>query len=301
MSSLQCLKRVHLEVNAPELARYSPATKAAFQLGHEVGELAVRLYGGDNGVYIDYGGGSLAPALARTRELMTSLFRVPICEATIQHDDVLVREDVLLPITAGGQSSWRVVEVKASTRLKPEHANDCAVQAWVHREAGYPLAAIALAHIDNAFVYPGGSDYEGLFVEHDLTAEVADLLPSVPIWVSAARRAVSGPLPEVPPGQHCTSPYPCPFMQVCWPVKGQDGVDYPITGLGGSRKKLGEWVARGFRDIRDLPAAEISAETQQRIHRVTCSGAPERLPGARAFVEELPFPRFYLETMLSGV
>jgi hypothetical protein len=187
------------------------------------------------------------------------------------------------------------VEVKASTRLKPEHANDCAVQAWVHREAGYPLAAIALAHIDNGFVYRGEGDYTGLFVEHDLTGEVADLLPSVPIWVSEARQAASGPLPEVAPGQQCASPYPCPFMHVCWPVKGREGVDYPVMGLGGSRKKQGEWLSRGYRDIRDVPAAEISAETQQRIHRVTCSGKPELLPGARAFVEELPYPRFYLD------
>ena len=66
MSSLQCLKRVHLEVNAPGLARYSKATQAAFDVGHEVGDVAVRLYGGDEGIFIDYNGGSLGPALART-------------------------------------------------------------------------------------------------------------------------------------------------------------------------------------------------------------------------------------------
>ena len=158
MSSLQCLKRVHLEVNAPGLARYSKATQAAFDVGHEVGDVAVGLYGGDEVIFIDYDGGSLGPALARTAELMDALFRVPICEATLQHDGVLVREDVLLPISSEGEDSWRVVEVKASTRLKPEHVHDCAVQAWVHRESGYPLAAIALAHVYNTFVYPGDGD-----------------------------------------------------------------------------------------------------------------------------------------------
>jgi hypothetical protein len=295
MSSLQCLKRVHLEVNQPELARYSKATLAAFELGHEVGDVAIRVFGGGEGVYIDYGGGSLAPALAQTRELMTSLFRGPVFEATLQHDDVLVREDVLLPVTAGGHDSWRIVEVKASTKLKPEHVSDCAVQAWVHREAGYPLAGIALAHVDNTFVYPGDGDYGGLFVENDLTAEVADLQPSVPVWVEDARRAAAGPLPPVPPGRHCTAPYSCPFLHVCWPVKGQDGVEYPITGLGGSKKKQGEWVMNGYRDIRDLPAPEITAETQQRIHRVTRAGVPELLPGARVFAQELPYPRYYLD------
>jgi len=295
MSSLQCLRRAHLEVNRPELARYSRATEAAFALGHEVGAAAIQCYGGGEGVYIEYAGGSLGPALSKTRTLMTSMFRGPIFEATLQHDGVLVREDILLPVARGGQDSWRIVEVKASTRLKPEHLPDCAVQAWVHQEAGFPLSGVALAHIDTSFVYQGGGDYAGLFVEDDLTAEVFDLLPSVPLWVGAARDAVEGPIPEVPVGQHCTAPYACPFLHVCWPVKGRDGVEYPVTGLGGSRKKLGIWVQNGYRDIRDVPVAEITSETQQRIHRVTRAGVAERLPGARAFAEELPYPRFYLD------
>jgi hypothetical protein len=295
MSSLQCLKRVHLEINQPELARHSSATEAAFTLGHEVGDIAIRLYGGGRGHYVNYADGNLGAALAQTRTLLTSLFRAPIFEATLQHDGVLVREDVLLPTRVEGTDSWRLVEVKASTKLKPEHLQDCAVQAWVHLESGYPLDAIALAHVDNTFVYAGDGDYQGLLVEHDLTRQVFNLLPAVPGWVARAREAAAGPLPDVPVGQQCTDPYECPFMHLCWPVRGQDGVVYPIAGLGGGRRKLGVWVMNGYRDLRDVPAADITAETQSRIHRVTSAGAAELLPGARAFTEQLPYPRFYLD------
>jgi len=295
MSSLQCLRRAHLEVNRPELERFSAQTQAAFDLGHEVGDLAVKLYGGGEGNYIDYTGGSLGPALEQTRKLMTSLWRSPVFEATLQHDGVLVREDVLLPVAADGRESWRIVEVKASTRVKPEHVQDCAVQAWVHTQSGFPLSGIALAHIDNSFVYPGNDDYTGLLREHDLTETVFDLLPAVPAWVEQARKAISGPLPRVPVGAHCTKPYECPFLQACWPVRGEGGVQYPVSGLGGDKKKLGAWVMNGYRDIRDVPAAAISAETQLRIHRITRQGRAELLPGARAFTEQLPYPRFYLD------
>jgi hypothetical protein len=295
MSSLQCLKRVHLEINRPDLARHSSATEAAFSLGHEVGDIAIRLYGGEHGHYVDYAGGNMAAALAQTRELMTSLLRAPIFEATLQYDGVLVREDVLLPVVVDGAESWRIVEVKASTRLKPEHVQDCAVQAWVHRESGYPLAAVALAHIDSAFVYAGDDDYRGLLLENDLTQAVFDLLPAVPAWVERARAAAGGPLPNVPVGPHCTSPYECPFLQVCWPTRGRDGVEYPVSGLGGGKKQLSVWVMNGYRDIREVPAADITAETQSRIHRVTLEGRPELLPGARAFAAGLPYPRFYLD------
>lgn len=292
MSSLQCLKRVHLEVNRRDLAQFSRATEAAFELGHQVGDIAIELYGGthgDNpGILIEYRGGSFAMALARTELLMTSMFRAPVYEATLQHGGVLVREDVLLP---ADDDSWHIIEVKASTKLKPEHVNDCAVQAWVHTQSGYPLSRISLAHINNEFVYQGDGDYTGLLIENDLTEQVFELMPTVPVWVEQASEAAAGPMPDIPVGQHCTSPYECPFIDYCWP----NDTRYPVAGLGGGKKKLGQWITAGYRDIRDVPVDEITSETQLRIHGVTRKGVAELLPGARAFVASLPYPRFYLD------
>ena len=292
MSSLQCLRRVWLEARRPELAHYSSDAQAAFTTGHAVGDIAVRLYDRDGqGTYIDYRGGGFSRQLAQTGELMTSMFRSPVFEATLRHEGVLVREDVLLPVETDEGPSWRIVEVKASTSVKDQHVHDCAVQAWVHLGAGYPLNGIALAHVDNRFEYPGDQRYEGLLVEEDLTAQVLELLPSVPVWIANARQAVEGPEPEVPVGQHCTSPYDCPFKDHCWP----NDTRYPILGLGGSKKKLGTWVMDGYRDIRDVPASEITSENQLRVHRVTAAGEPEILPGAKNQLMALPWPRFYLD------
>ncbi len=296
MSSLQCLKRVHLEVNRKDLAQYSAATEAAFAVGHEVGAMAVRLYGGAAGIFIDYDGGHLSGALDETRKWLASGERRPLFEATLQHDGVLVREDVLLPVEDGGRPSWRLVEVKASTRLKPEHVNDCAVQAWVHLESGYPLSRVALAHIDNNFVYAGDGDYGGLLLEHDLTEQVLALVPEVPTWVRRAREAVAGGVPNVPVGQHCGEPYACPFIDFCWPGESR----YPVQGLGGGKKQLGRWVEAGYCDICDVPPGAIRSETQQRIQRVTRAGVPELLPDARRFVDSLPYPRFYLDFETAG-
>lgn len=286
MSSLQCARRVHFEVHRPELAVYSPATQMAFELGHQVGDIAIEVYGQGRGELIPYEAG-LGQALQLTAGLLRGPRDEPVFEATLQHDGVLVREDVLLPSGA----SWRIVEVKASTKPKPEHVQDCAIQAWVHEGAGYPLESIALAHIDNRFVYPGGGDYRGILVEQDLTAEVRELQTSVPVWVQRAKEAVAGDEPQVPVGQHCFSPYECPFFTHCWP---QDSA-FPVHGLRGSRKKLGELVSAGYRDIREIPAALLNSEDHLRIRRVTRSGQPEILPGAGEFVRALPYPRYYLD------
>ena len=285
MSSLQCLKRVHLEVNRPELVEIDAATQAVFDIGHAVGEIAVQAYRGAGGEYIEYEAG-LEAAVQRTRELMAAAKPVPIFEATLRHGGVLVREDILLP--AG--DSWRVVEVKASTSVKAPHVQDCAIQAWVHQGAGYPLDGIALGYVNNQFVYRGDGDFTGFIAEQDLTREVLELQPSVPIWVESAQVAVEGPMPRVPVGQHCFSPYECPFISYCWPMDTQ----YPILGLKGSRQKLGQFVAAGYRDIREVPLADLS-ESQLRIARVTRAGDPELSPEAGEFVRALAYPRYYLD------
>ena len=287
MSSLQCLRKVHLEVHRKELAQYSAATLAAFRLGHTVGEMAIQIYGQGQGETIPYNGGSFSAAITQTRNLMDSLFAQPVFEATLQHDDVLVREDVLMP----DKGSWRIIEVKASTSLKPGHVQDCAIQAWVHLGAGYDFRRISLAHVDNRFVYQGDGNYQGLLMEQDLTDTVQELLPSVPVWVERAKAAVDGPEPPVGVGQHCFDPYECPFVAHCWP----NDTRFPLLGYMGSKKKLGRLAALGYRDIRDVPASELDTDTHVRIRHVTLSGQAEILPEAGEFIRKLDWPRYYLD------
>lgn len=93
-----------------------------------------------------------------------------------------MRLDVLLR----GPSGIRLIEVKSSTSLKPEHMTDCAIQAWVARGAGLAFTQMSLAHIDNRFVYAGGGDYQGLLVEYDITREGMALQAEVPRWLAGA-------------------------------------------------------------------------------------------------------------------
>lgn len=287
MSSLQCLKKVHLEVHRKELAQVSAATEAAFRMGHAVGDMAIQNYGQGAGETIPYNRGNFAAAIEQTRQLMDSQFSLPVFEATLEYEDVLVREDVLLPDNGG----WRIVEVKAATSLKPEYVQDCAIQAWVHQGAGYDFNRISLAHVDNQFVYQGDGNYQGLLIEQDLTKTVRELLPSVPVWVEQAKKAVDGPEPQVGVGQHCFAPYECPFVVHCWPGDTR----YPLLGYMGSKKKLGRLVALGYRDIRDVPVDELDSQTHVRIRHVTLSGAAEILPDAGAFIRSLDWPRYYLD------
>ncbi len=285
MSARQCLKRLHLEIHHPELARYSAQAEAAFAAGHAVGEIAHEIYGNDQAVLIPYEGG-MDHALRKTARLVRDGPRFPIFEATFQHGGVLVRVDVLLPDGDG----WRIVEVKASTSVKEEHVFDCTAQRWVFEGLGLALRGVALAHVDNGFVYEGAGDFDGLLNEVDQTEDTGKLLPAVPEWIAAAQEAARGDEPKIGVGAQCFSPYECPFTGHCWP----SGPAYPLQGLGGSKAKLGELIAEGYEDLRDVPLERLN-ERQQWIQKVTRSGRPAKLPGARAFVQALGYPRYYLD------
>ncbi len=290
MASLQCERRLWLEVHRPELAAVSGATRAAFGAGNEVGDLARSLYSAahEPGHLLEYDAG-LSKALESTRRLLADPGdHSPIFEATFQHDGLLVRLDVLLRNGEGA----RIIEVKASTRVKREHLTDCAIQAWVSRGAGLQFGRVSLAHIDSRFIYRGDGDYRGLLREQDISTEVAALLPEVPGWLAAARAAAGRDgEPEVVPGKRCVTPWECGFMGHCWPAEAA----YPVQALGGDRDLLGSFVVAGFRDLRDIPPERLSRADHRRIQAVTRSGVAQVDPELGAFIRSLAFPCYFLD------
>ena len=288
ISAWQCARKLHLEKHHKELAVITSQMESLFAGGHQVGDIAQQLYGTDESVEIAF---DFKTMVAETRRLIEGGADYPIFEATFRHENVLIRADVMVPEGEGEDRGWHVIEVKASTSVKDYHVLDCAIQDWVLRNSGIKVLSMSLAHINNQFVYAGDGNYEGLLLANDLTDEVRAMEYTVLELVAEAREAVSGPMPLIDVGAHCNKPYECQFISHCWPMDAE----YPVTGLGGSRAKLGEFVALGVRDIRDVKAEDLSAESQQRIHRVTMSGEPEVLAGAKEILAALPYPRYYLD------
>ena len=167
ISAWQCPKRLHLEKHHPELGEISANTESLFATGNKVGAISQRLYGTDDSVEIPFNR-KLGVMLKETKDLIANGADFPIFEATFRYEGVLIRADVLIP----GEEGWHVIEVKASTSVKDYHVLDCAIQDWVMRNSGLTIKSIALAHINNQFVYQGDGNYDGLLVENDLTDDV---------------------------------------------------------------------------------------------------------------------------------
>lgn len=285
----QCPKRLWLQIHRSDLLDFSTEAEQRFQIGYEVGDVARGLY--PDGILIA-DNDNLPAAIAATKHALADHPDRAVFEATFQHDGVLVRADVLIP----GEAGYRMVEVKSSTSVKPYHVDDCAVQHWVLVQNGVPLESVELAHIDTSFVYPGDGDYHGLFHHENLVEQTAPLLEQVPAWIAGARQTLEGPEPDVAPGEQCGQPFECPFKAYCSPAEADS--EEPLYGLDvfyrmheSTRENL---RCQGYVDAREV-SPEFLNDIQRWIQRVCQTGEPELDSAAAAQLEQLPYPRYYLD------
>jgi hypothetical protein len=121
-----------------------------------------------------------------------------------------------------------------------------AVQAHVLKQNGLDLAGTEVMHLNRACAYPDLSD---LFVRSDVTEAARAIEASVPTWLAQQTEMLQGPVPDVPTGAHCTSPYECPFMARCWPTLPP----HHVSTLYAMRRRALELDEQGYRTIHDLP------------------------------------------------
>lgn len=294
MAYRQCPKRVWLEVHHPDLRVVTAASEKNFATGHQVGAIAQQLYDPTGqGTVIEPFAEGIDAALALSLTLLDT--PQPIFEAGFAAEGAMAFADVLLPVQ-NTPASWRMIEVKSSASVKATHREDVAVQAFVARAAGVPLTAIALAHIDKTWIYPGGGDYQGLLVEKDLTDEAFARGAEVQHWIEGAQSAVAQTTaPAISIGKHCHEPYACGFYAHCQSQAPQ--AEHPIDWLPKPLNKglLALIANKGITELRDVPDHLLSAK-QQRIKNVTLTNEAyfDQAGAARALAAHT-LPAYFLD------
>ncbi|MDX9742023.1 MAG: DUF2779 domain-containing protein [Gammaproteobacteria bacterium] len=283
LANLQCPRRLWLQVYRPELGSRSGGSSSRLAAGIRLGEVARSFE--PEGVLI--AADDLARALRETAAHHADGAGI-LFEGTYQAESVLVRAD-LMRREAGG---WRMTEVKSAASVKEYHLADVAVQAWVVRQAGIPVSAIEIAHVDTSFVYPGGGRYQGLLDHVDVTDEVSDLETAVPDWIDAARTTLAGDDPDTAPGDHCGDPFECPYLAFCAP---EDSDSFPPEILPRNGSRAARLREEGFNDLREIPLERLDRELHRRIVAATCSGRPWLDPAVSHKLAALPVPYYYID------
>lgn len=280
----QCPKRLWLQIYRRELAEQNDAVENRMAQGHLVGKAAQRLY--PEGRLIAQVT-DLTSALRETDEALAQPGDITLFEPALRCSDVLVRADILE--RRGG--TYRLIEVKASTKVKDYQVIDAGIQTWVLRGAGLAVERTELAHINDQFVYPGSGDYRGLFTHVDITTAIVPLQEQIPAWIAAAQRDLAGPMPDIAVGPQCTHPFECEFMAFCAP----NAAEYPVAILPHGAKLAQQLRDEGYADLRDVPVDRLAREDHLRIWRATTNGEAERSPGAAEKLAALPWPRYFLD------
>jgi len=288
VAGLQCERRLWLGTYRRDAMETTPGKQAVLDAGNDVGNLARELYG--PGLLIGHAD-NISKALAETTEaLQCKGKRQTLFEAAFQHGDVLVRADVLKPVPGG----YDLIEVKSSTSVKDYHLVDCAIQAWVIQNAGIKLCRVYLAHIDSTFVYEGNDDYNGLLMAADITIEVTNLMEQVPTWVRRLQKILRGNEPPITTGEQCSKPFDCPFFEHCRSQE-PEGPKYPVTILKRSAALTRALFDEGYVDLRKVPIERLTNPIHQRIRKASVSGRPFLDPAAAEQLDELGYPRYYLD------
>ncbi len=287
-AGLQCHKQLWWkahEPDAPELVP-SPAQRAIFDQGTRVGEVARTYVPG--GVLVDVPHNAFAQRLAMTKRLLDQ--RVPaIYEASFDAGNVYAAVDIL----ERDGDAFRLIEVKSSTRLKEEHLPDVAVQLHVLRAAGLDVARAELMHLNRECAYPDLSD---LFVREDVTDAAEALQPDLPELIAEQLRMLAGGLPDVPIGEHCRTPYECPFMSRCW----ADVPENHVSTLYRAPHGGAALIALGFETIAELPVEGLNA-IQERQREAVLTGRLIVEPGLADALRVFEGPLAFLDFETVGL
>jgi hypothetical protein len=209
-TGLQCHRLLWWTVHeraAPELVA-TPAQQAVFDQGSHVGEVARTYVPG--GHLIDLPFWEKAERVRATREALDAGQRV-LYEASFEADGVFVSVDILH--RAPRARGWTLSEVKSTTKVKPPHIPDAAIQTHVLRRSGLPVTRTEVMHLNRDCRHP---DLSNLFTRARVDEEVESFLPAVPREVKRQLRMLEQPAPpDVEPGPHCKAPYECPFLARC--------------------------------------------------------------------------------------
>jgi hypothetical protein len=266
LAGLQCPLRLWYQCYDRQLAReVAPGQQALFDTGHEVGELATRLYPQGRPIKEEYY--RHAQAVNSTQAAMDDPDVKAIFEAAFVFSGVRVRVDVLERLE---NESWNLVEVKSSTSAKEVHLPDVAVQYYVLQGCGLTINRAGILHINNQYAYNGNHlDLESLFSFADLTEDVVLLQEDIPSLLNdfkgmLARKSA----PTIAPSRHCKKPYECEFWDHCT----QDMPEYWVFGLSGiGQNKLDALRDMGVLDIRDVPDSFDLSQLQERIKKSVIS------------------------------
>lgn len=301
LTGLQCPKLLWYNYNAKDqLPDVSPATQAIFDQGHEVGELAKKLF--PDGIDLERGKNFMGIlketqlVLEKRKSIFEAGFLAENSQRTVR---TYAQADILNPVE---NDHWDIIEVKNATKVKDVNYHDLALQRYCYESAGVPINRCCLMHINNKYVRQGELEPSKLFAIADVTEEVNRCSEGLEERVKEMLKVIAlSECPEQKIGLYCSDPYDCGLKDLCWNFLPENNV-FTLTRL--KKEKAIELVESGCLSIGDIPA-DFKLSDENKI-QCECerTGEPHiDIQKLNEFLSTLQFPQYHLdfETFSSAI
>ncbi len=289
MGGLRCCKMLWLLVNRPTLAAaVDNQTSHLFDLGHKIESYAWKLFPDGvsliNGTQINFSQRLIATDKAIHGKALY------LFEASFAAENAYCRADVLERVEA---IKWNIKEIKMSSHLKSEHAEDIAFQIYCMQQTGQKIERASLIHINNQYVRFGDIQPEKLFIEEDVTDEVNARLPYVQIKLQALINMVAAPEPPHGCiGTQCKVPGRCVFFDFCYKNIPADSIYELPNGLS----KIQILESMGIHLLKDIPQDFKLTERQSAYVQSAKTGKPVvDVLKIGEFLKSLEYPLYFLD------
>ncbi len=285
-NGLQCLKYLWYQFNRKdEIPPFGDETLEIFKQGRIVGELAHTLY--PDGIKIER---DWDPENMAEKSLLASLQKKPLFEAGFVYKNAYAIPDILVPV---GKDEWDLIEVKSSTKVKPENIPDAAFQKYTYEGAGIKINKCYLMCVNNEYVRDGELDPQKYFLKQDISDQVAEVLPGIEKEIETMLNIIDQKsMPEVKVGPHCDKPYDCPLQDVCWKFLPEDNI---FQLWGGRGTKLFPMLDRGILRLTDIPEDELNDKQLDQVQSHKTGQAHIDREKIMEFLSQLKYPLYFLD------
>jgi hypothetical protein len=222
---------------------------------------------------------------AKTKQLIKD--GKTIFEAGIKAEHLYLKADILEPDGDG----WNLYEIKASTKVKPEHYSDLAFQKHVCIKAGLKVNKCFVIYLNKEYVKNGEIKPEELITKKDVTKKV-DSIRNIEENIRKYLKIIqSVEEPEAKKSKNCTSPYECPIKKECW----SDLPEHNVFELS-SKTAWELFDIGGVIEIKDIPP-DFVLNPKDRVIFNACNENKTQISkdNIKYFMDSLNYPLYYLD------
>ena len=286
-----CPKSLWMQLFKPELAKEDPSAQKHIDDGKAVGALAKLYFKDTIDVYTpdEKGNPDIKEMIELTNKYL--LFEnKTIAEASFSIDGLYCAVDLLHPSKDG---NYDIYEVKATTKIAPEHYPDAAFQKYVLEKRGLKVDKVYLLHLNNDYRRHGDINVQALFIADDITNDPKFLIAYNNVEEEISRIKELVKLKEEPFGQLSSNCKECPFKEYC-----HKDIPHPcVLDINGLRNTY-DYLNSGIVSFTDVLTNHIKLNKRQKVQIEAYLHNYERIVDREAvdrWLKTVSYPIYHLD------